>query len=210
MKSHERWWQDNLPARSEEFAGWLRDSDRSSREAVGALAQSLWTGDVRDRIRVLECGPGIYIDAETIWDHLAYVDYRAIDVTPRIVDLGRSKGYGVVEGSVEAIPYLADAFDLVYCRHVLEHLPHYRQALVEMCNVAAKKAVAVLWRLDTKAEEDRILYNTVAEVPDTFHNMYSQKAITAFLHSMGIEHEWQRCQADWLLLMTPGPKRLVV
>ncbi len=203
MKSHERWWQDNLPARSEEFASWLRDSDRSSREAVGALAQSIWSGNVRDRVRVLECGPGIYIDAETIWSVLPYVDYRAIDVTPRIVELGRSKGYGVVEGSVESIPYLSNEFDLVYCRHVLEHLPHYRQALLNMCNVAAKRAAAVFWRLDTEAEEDRILYNTVADVPDTFHNMYSQKAITAFLHSMGIEHQWQRCQADWLLIMTP-------
>ena len=203
MKSHERWWQDNLPARSEEFAGWLLNSDFSSRRAIGALGQSLHSGNDRERVKVLECGPGVYHDALTVWDHLEYVAYRAIDVTPRIVDLGLSHGYPVYEGSIEDIPFLRDEFDLVYCRHVLEHLPSYRQALWEMCRVAKRKAAAILWRLDTEAEEDVILYNTVRDVPDTYHNMYSQKAISRYLDSHGIEHEWQKCQADWLLVMTP-------
>lgn len=197
MKYYERWWQENHATRGDDLTRWLAESDKTSREAVGQVADAI--ADVWPL--VLECGPGVYIDAQTIWAERQFVRYHAIDVTPAIVEAGKAKGLDVTVGSIEAIPHPSGAFDLVYCRHVLEHLPSYRQALTEMLRVCSKKAVAVFWMLDTDADEDRIHWNTVEDVPDTFHNVYSQKAITAYLDALGVGHEWRRTAQDWLLIM---------
>lgn len=84
---------------------------------------------------------------------------------------------------------------------VLEHLPSYRQAIAEMLRVAELVAVAVFWRLDTEAETDVILWNTVEDVPDTFHNMYAQKAISAYLDGLGVAYTWRQTAQDWVLIM---------
>lgn len=200
MKYYERWWQENHGTRRDDLTQWLTESDQTSREAVGRVLDGLGIAGAT----VLECGPGIYIDAQTIWAARPDVQYHAIDVTPAIVEDGRSRGYRVGVGSVEAIPYPDRAFDLVYCRHVLEHLPGYRQAIAEMRRVAAQKAVAVFWRIDEDVTEDRIEWNTVADVPDTYHNTYSRKAITWYLETLGCRHEWRRTDHDWVLTMDPA------
>ena len=52
--------------------------------------------------------------------------------------------------------------------------------------------------------EDLILWNTVADVPDTFHNMYSMPVISAWLASLHIAHRWQPADKDWLLILDAG------
>lgn len=200
MKYYERWWQDNIDRRGAEFAGWLADSDPSSREAVGAIVDTL-----PGMVDVLECGPGTYLDYGRLWERRPKVAYHAIDVTPAIVERGRARGMEDVRlGSVEEIPYKAASMDVVYCRHVLEHLPSYRTALLEMHRVCRKHAVAVFWRLDSTGDRDLILWNTVADVPDVFHNLYSQPIISAWLTSLRIAHRWQQTDADWLLVLDAG------
>lgn len=200
MKYYERWWENNIGTRGAEFAGWLADSDPSSRAAVGDLVDTL-----RGTVDVLECGPGTYLDYRQLWECRPEVIYHALDVTPAIVERGRAMGLEDVRlGSVEEIPHKANSIDVVYCRHVLEHVPSYRTALVEMHRVARRYAVAVFWRLDTEADRDLILWNTVADVPDTFHNLYSMPVISAWLTSLHIAHRWQPADKDWLLILDAG------
>lgn len=200
MKAHERWWQDNLNTRRAEFAGWLIESDHTSRDAVAAVAYTLRIPG--EQVAVLEVGPGIYVDYDRLWaPRDEWLLYSAVDVTPAIVAEGKARGLTVAEGSIEALPIPADAVDLAYCRHVLEHLPTYKTALLELHRVARQYAVAVLWRLDPTAAEDVILYNTVADVPNTYHNTYSKTAISLFLSDHGIAHRWEQTAADWLLIM---------
>lgn len=201
MKYYERWWHNNLAERGDQFATWLAESDLSSRAAMGLLVDWLGYG----MAEVLECGPGTYLDYDLVWSHRPKVEYHAIDVTPAIVEAGRAKGLvDVRQGSIEAIPYPAGSMDVVYCRHVLEHLPDYRTALLEMHRVCRRHAVAVFWRLDQTAERDRVFWNTVPEVPDTFHNLYSKRAISAWLDTKRIAYRWQACDADWLLILDAG------
>lgn len=176
MKPHESWWERNLDTRMGDFGEWLTQSDASSRDFLYNFVSA------SPRMRtVLECGPGLFID----WDRFFSVDavqrqtqYRALDVTPRLVQLGRQKGVKVDEGSIEAIPYNDGAFDLVYCRHVLEHLPTYKTAITEMMRVANDAVICIFWKMDTEGPTDHIEYNTVEDVPNVYHNTYSQKAIT--------------------------------
>ena len=84
-------------------------------------------------------------------------------------------------------------------------LPQLRPSGVRSSTLRGRgRAVAVLWRLDVDAETDAIYYNTVQGVSDTFHNMYSQKAISAWLTSLRIAHRWERADADWLLILDAG------
>lgn len=202
MKPHERWWQDHPEAHGT-FAEWLDGSDVTSRQLVAAIVDGM-VDDVESGVSVLEVGPGTYVDYRQFWRVRASVTYRAVDVTPRIVEVGREMGLDVTEGSIEAIPLADRAVDVAYCRHVLEHLPTYQQALLELHRVAAVAAVAVLWRLDVLVVDDVIHYDTVPEVPRTYHNMYSQAAISAFLRREGIAHRWQKTAADWVLIMDAG------
>lgn len=202
MKPHERWWEDN-PQAHETFAGWLDGSDVTSRELVGAIVDGI-VREADAAVSVLEVGPGTYRDWQTLWRVRPHVVYHGVDVTPRIVAAGQAHGLTVTEGSIEAIPLPDRAVTVAYCRHVLEHLPRYEAALLELCRVASRAAVAVLWRLDVLAGEDVIYYDTVAEVPRTYHNMYSQSAISAFLSGEGIAHRWQKTAQDWVLIMDAG------
>ena len=59
-------------------------------------------------------------------------------------------------------------------------------------------------KVDTDAERDSIYYNTVDGVPNTFHNMYSQRAVSAWLTSVRIAHRWEKADADWLLVLDAG------
>lgn len=203
MKYYERWWHESLSTRRDDFTQWLTLSDPSSRAAVMARVEAAHEAPGQP-VSVLECGPGIYIDHGLYWADRPWVQYQAVDVTPQIVDEGRARGLDVREGSIEALPFGDDAIDVVYCRHVLEHLPSYRQALSEMWRVCRREAVAVLWRVNEQGPEDEILFDTVPDVPATFHNRYSPAAISAYLDARGIEHTWTRPAVDWVLILRKG------
>ena len=203
MKYYERWWHESLSTRRPEFVSWLAQSDPSSRAAVAARVDAAHEATGQP-VSVLECGPGIYLDHGLYWHERPYVRYQAVDVTPQIVADGVAQGLDVREGSVEALPFADASVDLVYCRHVLEHLPSYRQALSEMWRVCGREAVAVLWRVHEHGPDDEILFDTVPDVPQTYHNRYSLKAISAYLDARGIEHTWTRPAVDWVLVMRKG------
>lgn len=195
MKPHERWWQDHLDTRMGDFGTWLHNSDTTSRDGLYRFVESNKTRTV------LECGSGLCIDYQRFFAHQnpKAVRYDAIDVTPRLVTLGRSLGANVREASIEAIPAKDGAYEMVYCRHVLEHLPGYEAALTEMLRVASRFAIAILWRTRPTGE-DTIEYNTVHDVPNTYHNTYSEERISAWLTAQGIEHHWYG-ESDRTVLM---------
>jgi len=75
----------------------------------------------------------------------------ALDLTPGMVREARSlrdaRGARNLEfclGDAEALPFRADAFDLVTCRHAAHHFSHIEQALAEMTRVARPRGRVVL------------------------------------------------------------------
>jgi SAM-dependent methyltransferase len=200
MHPHERWWEDNLPAREADFTRWLADSDPSSRLALGHLVDAL---GIRD---VLDCGPGLYLDHAAVFAARPHVRYRAVDVTPRIVALGRARGLDVVEGSIEALPFPDRSVELVYCRGVLEHLPGCRPALDEMLRVSSRLVVATFWRLDPSAADDRILFDTVRDVPGVYHNVYARARVEAAIAELGVSRSrWMGSPGGYPMLVAERP-----
>jgi len=101
--------------------------------------------------KVLDCGCGAGVDYEQIKD---VCDYTGMDFTPKMLELCRENfpDGNFVEGNIEKIPFEDKSFDIVFCRHVLEHLSHYEKAIDEMRRVG-KKVIVVLFRPILKKEK---------------------------------------------------------
>jgi 2-polyprenyl-3-methyl-5-hydroxy-6-metoxy-1,4-benzoquinol methylase len=58
-----------------------------------------------------------------------------MDIAPFAVEACRRQGFRAALGSVEAVPYRSREFAVVVMKHVLEHTPRPREALVEVARV---------------------------------------------------------------------------
>jgi SAM-dependent methyltransferase len=84
--------------------------------------------------RVLEVGCGWGEFTARIRDEVTH-DVRAIDISPRMVELARERGVVADEGDVCAIPFPARAFDCVVANWMLYHASDIELALSELARV---------------------------------------------------------------------------
>jgi ubiquinone/menaquinone biosynthesis C-methylase UbiE len=82
---------------------------------------------------ILECGCGTGL----ILERLAEFSRRAagIDLSPGMLELAKSRGLEVKEGSVTALPFEDASFDVTCSFKVLAHVPDIGKALSEMVRV---------------------------------------------------------------------------
>jgi ubiquinone/menaquinone biosynthesis C-methylase UbiE len=86
----------------------------------------------RDR-HVLECGCGTGLILERIARFARHAS--GIDLSPGMLELARSRGLDVREGSVTDLPFDDASFDLTCSFKVLAHVPDIGKALAEMARV---------------------------------------------------------------------------
>lgn len=102
---------------------------------------------------VLDCGAGLgldYIGFQNISHPVAYAGIEpsaAMRGTAHQVAEHYSQPglIPISEGSIEDIPYPDQHFDLVYARHIFEHLPHIDGAVREMVRAARLEVVVVFF-----------------------------------------------------------------
>lgn len=199
LRPHERWWQDHAAVHDGTFRRWLDDSDPWSRAEVVKIVETLGARTV------LECGPGLFHDWETYWKSHPWVKYTALEMTPKLVDYGRALGARVAQGNITAIPDFNTRFDVVYCRHVLEHLhpADIEDALSEMVRVARKAAVVVLFRTTDGANHEPMQDTSAA--PGTWCNAISWNQIDEWGKQNGVRTAWTTGGRDRVLTMTWAP-----
>jgi SAM-dependent methyltransferase len=85
-------------------------------------------------VRMLDagCGPG---DLTERFVRDLGVDLRAIDISPRMVELTRNRGIDAQIGDVESIPFADGEFDCVFAGWVLYHAPDVDRAIGECARV---------------------------------------------------------------------------
>lgn len=90
---------------------------------------------------VLECGCGTGL----ILERIAKFARRAagIDLSPGMLELARSRGLDVREGSVTALPFEDASFDVTCSFKVLAHVPDIGKALAEMARVTRPGGVVL-------------------------------------------------------------------
>jgi ubiquinone/menaquinone biosynthesis C-methylase UbiE len=122
-----------------EYASEERFAKRSS------LFHALLVGDNPDDLaydtvaeaapkRVLDAGCGLGELAERFAKELG-ADVKAIDLSPRMVELTRARGVDVQVGDVQHLPFADGEFDCVFAGWMLYHVPDLDQAIAECARV---------------------------------------------------------------------------
>jgi hypothetical protein len=198
---HEMWWSHHIQARGitgSTFAGWLSQSDPHSRRAVFQQVETLGAKSV------LEFGPGTFLDYQTYWRAHPWIGYRAVELTPELVAYGQGLGAQVVQGSIASVDHYGQA-DVAYCRHVLEHLPGYHNALETLLAHARRAVVVVFFQLGEGDQDSIVVDQTLAH--GTYCNVYSRDRLEAWLTARGLRYSWARPATDHILTIYMDEQR---
>lgn len=183
MKEHESWWQVNLPEAKEmdtddmgkTFRGWLRGINAESRIVFREFLKT------QNYESMLDCASGLCDEYYGIKKNGIDIEYKALDITSKLVEYNKSKGVDILEGSIEKIPFDNNTFDLCYARHVLEHLDYYEVALKEMIRVARKGVVHTFFR---KPMNDSDNIETYPASTTLYQNVYSKEKMENFISTL--------------------------
>ena len=169
LKPHEEWWTFNVPLIPETLNNWLGDADATSRVFA------------RDYIKKTNYKTILDVPCGTCVDYLAFkrdcstIDYTGLDITEILVSQARNYGANAHKGSIEAIPFPDSSFDVVYSRHILEHLSYYNAAINELIRVAAKE-VFIIFFIIPSSEPDQI-ERTEDRKAILYHNHYNKEML---------------------------------
>jgi hypothetical protein len=195
------WWSHHIQARGitgSTFAGWLSQSDPHSRRAVFQQVETLGARSV------LEFGPGTFLDYQTYWRAHPWIGYRAVELTPELVAYGQGLGAQVALGSIASVDHYGQA-DVAYCRHVLEHLPGYHNALETLLAHARRAVVVVFFQLGEGDQDSIVVDQTLAH--GTYCNVYSRQRLEAWLTARGLRYSWARPATDHILTIYMDEQR---
>jgi len=189
------WWEKNLDDgyKWNEFISWLRMSDASSRKFIYNFIDN----NILKINSVLEVGPGSFIDYDYFFNKQK-IDYNCIDITTKIIEIALSKNIKAKLGSIKDIPHNDYSFDLVYTRHVLEHIDYYTEGILELLRVSDKYIVCTFFHLDKTSDADTIVIDSNTKL---YHNIYSKKKINKFLDTLELEYNWYECKKDTVLII---------
>jgi SAM-dependent methyltransferase len=133
-----------------------------------------WIEPLSDDMLVLDVACGAGHAAESVAPRVRQV--VGIDLTQALLVLGdqrlRDSGTTNVllqEGDAEALPFVDDSFDLVFCRSSLHHFLDPRTAMAEMVRVCRHGGRIVLVELVSPAAEIRARFDEVHKLLDPSH-----------------------------------------
>lgn len=119
----------------DEHHWWYRGRRAIVRSELGHLG-------LRDGIEILDAGCG---SGRMLEDLVGYGRVAGLELDPDAALVAASRGCGEVkQGSLERLPWEDQAFDLITCLDVLEHVPDDRGALAELRRVSKPGARLLL------------------------------------------------------------------
>lgn len=158
------------------FDKWLGDTNNDSRKWFRGFIKEEGIKEVLD----IPCG--------TCTEHKGFVEngvkvkYRGVDITPFLVQEGVGAGLDCVVGNIEDIPEEDNSWEVVYGRHIIEHLENYEKAIEEMCRVASKYVVIVHF---LPLVEEEVIKKTVRKDGEFYENLYGEDGFLAFCRKFG-------------------------
>jgi ubiquinone/menaquinone biosynthesis C-methylase UbiE len=194
MNDYERWWEVNLGTPNnptlKDFKTWMGDPNDPTRKRARSLI-------MKGAKTFLDVGCGAAPEYYGLKIERPEIAYAGLDITPKIVDHIRGEGINAFKGRIQEIPFGNNAFDVVHTRHVLEHLPHFNDALHELVRVA-KYQVIISFFIEPKPGKTHIHLDGAERGTKLYHNQYSKEGIQTFLilHHKVKAYHWI---TNWLL-----------
>jgi len=186
-ENYELWWSKNLGKRS-----YLHDGaevDAPSLESFGT-----WMGDSKSRDRVavrshfidqgtfLDVGCGAAPEYEGLKRSKPGLSYTGVDITPELVEFNKLRGIECFEGTANSLPFESNSYDVVHCRHVVEHMSNVISPLNEFIRVASQKVYLVFF-IGPSILKSRFKLDNEGTEGEVFHNSYSKSEIKNILKS---------------------------
>jgi ubiquinone/menaquinone biosynthesis C-methylase UbiE len=164
------WWDNRCTI--EQFRGWVRGIDDPSRKYVRDYIIS------KQPESVLDVAAGLCEDYDGLKRDAPNILYTAIDFTDQFVQYGKDRGINIIKADCDNLPFRGGTIDIVYCRHLIEHLHYYAETINEMIRVSRNEVIVTFFLPAIDKEEDEIRI-----VDSLNHNFYSKKKMESFLLS---------------------------
>jgi len=183
------WWLENVPKREKEFVKWLGGIDNVSRKWFRKFVKDNQVESV------LDVAAGACLDYDGLKAYDIRTRYKGLDITPFLVEKNLKRGIDCEVGNIEEISESDNTWDLVYARHIIEHLEYYDKAVEEMCRVA-KRYVVIVHFLPMSKEGDKISI-TRDRGGQFYENMYDEDK---FVHYCSCRGQVQRIDMNDLVM----------
>jgi len=172
------WWNNNMNENNLNiFKDWVGEFDAESKVFVRKYIIS------KNYASILDVGCGM-CDTYYGYKNDNYdINYIGLDSCRYFIDNAIKNNINVIESDMNKINIPDNSFDIVYGRHILEHLTGFQDALSEFIRISKYEVVIVFF---IKPEDtEQIRYDSGL---DLYHNVYSKKDIGEYLK--GYNFEW--------------------
>jgi len=171
------WWNTNMNENMlSTFTGWVGDFNVESKKKVRDYIIS------KKYESILDVGCGL-CDTYYAYKNENYeIKYTGLDSCKYFVDKAKEQNIDIIESDMNTINLEDSSYDVVYGRHILEHLPTFKNALSEFIRISKFETIIIFFIKPLEAEEIR--YDSGL---DLYHNIYSKKDIEDYLQNYNFE-----------------------
>ncbi len=158
---------------------------------------------VKEGMSFLDVGCGNATTAEALKDAQIKVKYKGVDMIPKHIEWCK-QAFPEFEFAIEDGEELSEkdqSWDVVYSRHVIDHMPSFERALDEHCRVAGKLVIAILWY--SFCDQDEHIIKNIVDGPLDARVTYSAEYLNQY--SRPKVKEYLENKKGWRLLeLTEG------
>lgn len=166
------WWDKNLNLKYSinDMVNWVGTTDVESKRFVRSYVESKRYKSIAD----FGCGPAT--------EYFGYkndgyeINYMGIDSSKVLHDFLIQQGVPALHNPVEKVTLDTSSYEVAFSRHVLEHLPTFRDCMSELIRVGSKEVINVFF----KKPVDGVEIIDFSSEESLYHNKYSTKDIVDF------------------------------
>ena len=172
------WWNNHINDNMLSiFTGWVGDFNSESKIKVREYVVS------KGYKSILDVGCGL-CDTYYGYKNDNYdIEYTGLDSCKYFIEQAINNNINIVESDMNKIDILDSSYDVVYGRHILEHMPNFRDALGEMIRISKYEVIIIFF---IKPVDDEVINYDPSL--DLYHNIYSKKDIENYLFNF--KYEW--------------------
>lgn len=167
------WWDKNLGQKFNEFKSWIGDFTAESKVFVRNYVR------LKDHKSLVDFGCGPATEFFGYKSDGYDIEYMGVDSSWILYSHGLERGVPILYSPVEEVALPDSSYDVAFSRHVLEHLPTFRECLGEMIRIGRKEAVNVFF-IEPGSDPEKIDFYQPDQL---FHNKYNKQDIEDFCRS---------------------------
>lgn len=182
------WWDYNIS--EEQMLEWVGDYNAKTKKIAREHVKS------QGYKNILDCGAGLCSEYDGYKSDGYDIDYHAIDTCDKFVDMASKRGINIKHGPMGNMDYDDASFDVVYIRHVLEHLNDAYNAMSESVRIAKKEVLIIFF---IKPHDTYEIKRMGHGIP---HNIYSKQEIERRLDTfLRVDHiSWEEVDKNEIIL----------